>query len=196
MQTTDNFRKHTTKSFIQRFLMDHFFQKLLSVVREINPKQLLDVGAGEGFTLAKLQRAGVTAHVEGIEYLPLAIELGKKANPNIKLVQGTIYDLPYKANSFDLVLCTEVLEHLEDPKKALAELVRVSKKYVLLSVPHEPWFMLGNFFRGKNLSRWGNDIEHINHWTGGQFKQFVSIHLKVVAIYHPLPWTLILAEKK
>ena len=50
--------------------------------------------------------------MEGIEYLQAAIDLGKKTYPDIKITKGTIYELPYKDNSFDLVLCTEVLERV------------------------------------------------------------------------------------
>jgi ubiquinone/menaquinone biosynthesis C-methylase UbiE len=103
--------------------------------------------------------------------------------------------LQYKDNAFDLVLCNEVLEHVENPEKALQELKRVTSKYLLLSVPNEPIFMASNFLRGKNVSRWGNDIEHINHWSRNSFKNFVKKELQIHAIYNPFPWTIILAEK-
>ena len=196
MQTTDNFRKHTTTSRPQRFLMERFSKKLLLLAKDLHPNSVLDVGAGEGFTLAKFEKENIGKKLEGIEYLPLAISLGKKENPSIKLVQGTIYDLPYKASSFDVVLCTEVLEHIDDPEKGLKELARVTNKYCLISVPNEPFFMLANLLRGKNISRFGNDIEHINHWTTQQFVTFIGKHLKVLAVHTPFPWTLVLAEKR
>ncbi len=201
--TTDNFTKHTTTAslkqmkFLQRFLIDRFLVRLIRILKPLSVSSILDVGAGEGFTLARLEREGIGERREGVEILDSALALGKKFHPHIKLVKGSIYELPYKDNSWDLVLCTEVLEHLEDPEKALAELFRVSKKYILLSVPNEPWFMLGNFLRGKNLSRWGNDIEHINHWTGQSFISFVKRNHKKVRIKadFPLPWTVLLLEK-
>jgi hypothetical protein len=85
---------------------------------------------------------------------------------------------------------------LEDPEKALKELVRVSSKYVILSVPNEPFFMLSNFLRGKNLQRWGNDIEHINHWTLWSFKGFVKKYLKIIFSSSPFPWILLIAQKE
>jgi ubiquinone/menaquinone biosynthesis C-methylase UbiE len=133
--------------------------------------------------------------LEGVDFLDTAIEIGKKIHPQLKLKQGNIYDLPYKNSEFDLVICTEVLEHLKEPDKALKELKRVTKKYCIISVPNEPWFMVGNFFRGKNLSRFGNDIEHIQHWTSNGIKKFVGKEFEVISVHRPLPWTLLVLKK-
>ena len=89
-----------------------------------------------------------------------------------------------------------VVEHVDDPEKGLKELVRVTGKNLLLSVPNEPWFMMANFLRGKNLSRWGNDIEHINHWSTEKFKKFVGKEIAVKKVIRPFPWTLLIAEKR
>jgi 2-polyprenyl-3-methyl-5-hydroxy-6-metoxy-1,4-benzoquinol methylase len=196
MQSTDNYKKHTTGSSLQKLLIDNFYATLFRQVGKLRPESILDVGCGEGFTLQKLMDRGIGKRLEGIEYLDRAIEIGNKIHPELTLKQGNIYDLPYKDNEFDLVLCTEVLEHLEEPEKALKELKRVAKRYCIISVPNEPLFMLGNFLRGKNLARWGNDIEHIQHWTSNQMKKFVGRELKITSVLRPLPWTLIVAEKQ
>jgi hypothetical protein len=53
-------------------------------------------------------------------------------------VQSSVAELPFPDAAFDLVLSSELLEHLESPtfKRALAEIIRVSKKYILISVPN------------------------------------------------------------
>lgn len=196
MEVTDNFRKHTHRNPIQRFLLDLFYKHVFQLLRTVPQGSILDVGCGEGFTLAKLKEHGIGKKLEGIEYQKRAIALGKKQYPDLVIKQGSIYELPYKANSFDLILCTEVLEHMDDPKKALEELVRVSKKYLLLSVPNEPFFMLAQLVRGKNWSRWGNDIEHINHWTFLGFQHFVGSKVRIIAVSIPFFWTIILCVKK
>ena len=195
MHTTDNYRKHKSSSALQQKLLSNFEKNLLSEIKALKPQSILDVGCGEGFTLEKLRKAKIGKQLEGVDFLELAITLGKKEHPGLTLKKGSIYDLKYKANSFDVVICSEVLEHVDDPEKGLAELVRVSKKYCVLSVPNEPIFMMGNFLRGKNLSSFGNDIEHINHWTFWQFEKFVGKKLKIRKALHPLPWTLLIAEK-
>jgi 2-polyprenyl-3-methyl-5-hydroxy-6-metoxy-1,4-benzoquinol methylase len=197
MNTTDNYRKHTSKNPIQRFLLWNFFKNLQSLVASKKVDLILDVGCGEGFTLNRLKERGMGKKLEGLEYLKDAIELGKKTYPDIKITQGSIYELPYKDNSFDLVLCTEVLEHLENPEKGLKELVRVSKKYLIISVPNEPFFMFAQMVRGKNWSRLGNDIEHVNHWTMFGFPKFIrkNSNVKIVSCRFPFAWTMLMLEK-
>lgn len=193
---TDNYKKHTASNPIQRFLIDRFFNTLLREVKTLQPVSILDVGCGEGFTLDKFYNNNLGKELVGIDFLDKAIEIGKKAHPHLKLQPGTIYHIPFKPSSFDLVVCTEVLEHLEFPEKALDQLEKVTKKYCIISVPHEPWFMLANFLRGKNLSRWGNDIEHINHWSRKGIAGLIRTKFDILEIRQPFPWTLIVAEKR
>lgn len=191
-----NFIKHTSKNPLQRFLINNFYVSLVFLAKSVSPKTILDAGCGEGFTMDRLSKNGIGREIEGVEYSKDALTLGKKLFPNLIFKEGSAYDLPYKDNSFDLVICTEVLEHLNEPTKVLKEALRVSKKNILVSVPSEPFFMLGNFLRGKNLSRLGNDPGHINHWTIISFQNFLKNNgLKIKRLKLPFPWILILGDK-
>jgi hypothetical protein len=77
----------------------------------------------------------------------------------------------------------------------LEELRRVCSRSCLISVPNEPFFMLANFLRGKNLSAWGNDPEHLHNWTAAQFVRMVGEYFQVEKVLHPFPWTLALCRK-
>jgi 2-polyprenyl-3-methyl-5-hydroxy-6-metoxy-1,4-benzoquinol methylase len=197
MEKTDNFKKHTHRNPLQRLLLWNFFRHLVNLISSKKVDSILDVGCGEGFTLNRLKEKGIGKNLEGLEYSKEAIALGKKTYPDIKITRGSIYELPYADNSFDLVLCTEVLEHLDKPRDALKELIRVSKKYLVISVPNEPFFMLAQLVRGKNWSRFGNDIEHINHWTMLGFPKFVKKNASVIVLAKrfPFAWTMLLLEK-
>ena len=196
LATTDNYRNHKTTNPLKKYLIESFYSSFMAEVKMLKPKTVLDVGCGEGFTLERLHKKNIGENLVGIDFLKRAIEIGKKERPHLDLRQGNIYKIPFKDNSFDLVICSEVLEHVDDPEKGLKELVRVTKKNLLLSVPNEPLFMMANFLRGKNLSRWGNDIEHINHWSTDKFKKFVGSEITVKKVLRPFPWTLLIAEKK
>lgn len=191
-----NFIKHTSKNPIQKFLINNFYSSLISLASPLKAESILDAGCGEGFTMNKLREKGIGKKIEGIEYEKDAIAFGKKLFPHLPIKQGSVYELPYKDHSFDLIACTEVLEHLEEPAKAIKEMLRVTRKYLIISTPNEPLFMMSNFLRGKNLSRFGNDPGHINHWNPLSLKKLLTLNkIKVKRIRLPFPWILILGEK-
>lgn len=193
---TDNFRKHTTKNPLQKFLIGRFYTVLIQEIKELQPTSILDAGCGEGFTLEKLRAQHIGQKLEGIDVQQQAIDLGRQLHPHLTLRQGSVYQLPYEDNSFDVVLCSEVLEHLERPEEALKELQRVARKYCIITVPNEPFFRLANFLRGKNLSRWGNDIEHLQHWSSRGITDLVGKYFSVKTVKTPFPWSLVVGEKR
>jgi SAM-dependent methyltransferase len=101
-----------------------------------------------------------------------------------------VLQLPFAAASFDAVLCLEVLEHLEDPAAAVRELLRVARKAVVLSVPYEPYFRVGNLLRGKYLSELGNHPEHIQHWNMGRFRSFLEPARCEIRMVEAFPWII------
>ena len=195
METT-NYNKHINSNPVQKKLIDNFYNQVYRLLKPLKLDSILDVGCGEGITLSKFEKEGIGKKLFGIDYSDDALKIGKKIYPHLNLKKGNIYDIKEKDNSFDLVMATEVLEHLDDPEKALKELIRVSRKYVMLSVPNEPFFIGANLLRGKYLKGFGNHPEHINHWTLFSFRKFLQKNgLKIVTQKHPFAWTLILASK-
>lgn len=196
MPETTNYLKHQNQNPIQKALIDNFYRELFKILKPLKAESILDVGCGEGFTLKKLEEKKIGKKNEGIDYSKDAIKLGKKIYPELALFEGDVYGLKYKDNNFDLSICTEVLEHLDDPKKAVAEIKRVTSKYIIFSVPNEPFFIMANFLRGKYLKSFGNHPEHINHWTSGGFESFLKKQgLTIVKSKHPFAWSLVLTKK-
>ena len=98
-------------------------------------------------------------------YQRIFIEKARLDYQFIQFYVDSIYNIDSNDNNYDLVIACEVLEHLEEPEIALSELFRISNKYVLISVPNEPFWRIANFARGKYLNRLGNTPGHINHWS-------------------------------
>jgi len=97
-------------------------------------KMALDVGCAYGFVKDLLDRLGYCAF--GMDASRFAIRQGTKLRID-KLALSDISHLPFRASSFDLVTCFEVLEHVSDPKTALNELHRILKPrgILLMSTP-------------------------------------------------------------
>lgn len=93
-----------------------------------SPTNVLDVGCASGWFIAKIKERFPNANFYGIDIYKDSIEYAKKLYPDIKFERADAHFLPYKDSFFDLVICTEVIEHLDDPRQAMSEIKRVLKK--------------------------------------------------------------------
>lgn len=195
---TSNFRKHTSSNPLQRALIDRFHRKITGIVTWLHPQTLLDAGCGEGFVAEIFLRAIPDLQLTGFDPLPGAVALARKRNPGATFDVGSIYEIPHPDDSFDVVCCFEVMEHLHEPDKALAEMARVARRAVVLSVPHEPFFCLSNAVRGKNwdIRPLGSDPDHRNFWSRETFGQFVQRELAVEQLTGSWPWTICVARPR
>jgi SAM-dependent methyltransferase len=191
-----NLQKYLNPNPVQRWLLRRFYQRVVELVGTTDARQILDVGCGEGFTLKILRESGVKAAMVGVDYsltaLAWSVANGVAQSP---LNVADVQHLPFRDNSFDLVLCLEVLEHLPDSGVGLGELLRVSRDCVVLSVPHEPFFRGANFLRGKHLRALGNDPEHLHTYSGRAFRQLAAEQASVVWHGYRFPWQIALARK-
>jgi SAM-dependent methyltransferase len=191
-----NLQKHLNPNPIQQWLLRRFHQRILELVGGTGARRILDVGCGEGFTMRELREGGVQAAMVGIDFSPGALAWNQAHHmAQSPLKVADVHHLPFQDHSFDLVLCLEVLEHLPDSALGLRELLRVSRDYVLVSVPHEPFFRGVNFLRGKHLRALGNDPEHLHNYSGRAFRGLVSAHAEVVWHGYGFPWQIALVRK-
>ena len=96
---------------------------------------------------------------------------------------------------FNLIICSEVVEHMEKPKDALRNLMDYGDRFII-SVPHEPIWRIMNMARGKYLKDLGNTPGHIQHFATGAFcKMLTECGLKVIKLEKPLPWLMVYCEK-
>ncbi|WP_336250638.1 class I SAM-dependent methyltransferase [Stomatohabitans albus] len=175
-------------------LTNRFVRHLERMVDTVSPipATILDVGCAEG-TVARRLAQLTGASVTGFDLPDTAIESAWANGPG-PLVTGDAHELPFEDNHFDLVLGLEVLEHVADPHQVLAEMVRVTKGPLILSVPNEPFFRMGNLLTGRHVRSLGNTPGHWNHWTPIGFQALVSKHAALDEVRHPFPWTLVRAS--
>lgn len=89
----------------------------------------LDIGCGAGYFSAELSKK--VKKVYGLDYSKTNIEAVKKRYgyiKNIDFVLGDATNMPFKNNSFDVILATEIIEHIQDDNKFVKECHRVLKK--------------------------------------------------------------------
>jgi len=108
----------------QQRWMSYWYQ--IDEIIRLEPKKILEVGIGSRMVSDYLERRGFDVKT---------LDLDKKLNPDFV---ANVTKIPLVDNFFDLILCAEVLEHLsfENFEQSLRELKRVTKKYLILSLPH------------------------------------------------------------
>ncbi len=99
----------------------HQIQEIMSLA----PERVLEIGIGNGF---------VAKYLRDRKRNVVTLDIDERLNPD---VVGSVVEIPFDDNSFDVVTCCEVLEHLpyENFHKALSEIRRVSSQHTVLSLP-------------------------------------------------------------
>src|SRR4051794_18716634 len=197
--TDQDFRtKYVKTNAITRRLLAGFFNGIGELLCEPGLSEVrsaIEVGCGEGFSTQKLR--GLLpreASFRASDVEQRLVEEARLKNPGVTIERESVYELPHADKAFDLVFVLEVLEHLDDPARGLAEVCRVSKKWVIASVPREPIWRALNFARLKYVTALGNTPGHLNHWSAGAVPKFVQQQATVRAHRTPLPWPMVLAE--
>jgi SAM-dependent methyltransferase len=157
--------------------------------------RLIEVGVGGGHVLRMFPHARLT----GVDVSP---EMIKKAERNLvgldaSLRVGELKDLAFPDESFDAAICTEVLEHVVDPRAVLQEMRRVLTRTgrAVITFPNDPLILgLKDVVRRSGLPRlglfrrvdWGGDHFHLHVWTPPQMRALLREYFVVEAERHSL----------
>ena len=194
--TGNTFDKYGSSNPVVKRLMSGFHGTLDELWGRAAPESLLDVGCGEGvLTVEWAERLG-DSRVVGIDLddPKLRSEWEKRSRPNLEFLAGEATRLPFEHDEFDMACAIEVLEHVPEPEATLAEMARVARRHLLVSVPREPLWRGLNMARGAYLRELGNTPGHVNHWSKRGFTSLLSRHGTVEEARSPFPWTMLLVR--
>jgi SAM-dependent methyltransferase len=195
----NTFDKYGSTNPLVKWMMAGFDGALSRFVEAADPTTIHEVGCGEGYWVMNWAARGKA--VKGTDFSVQVIDMARKnaaqrgLDPDLFEVRS-IYDVEPGRDSADLVVCCEVMEHVDDPERAFQALTRIVGKDLIISVPREPLWRALNMARGKYLSDLGNTPGHINHWSSAGIRRLASRHFDVVAMAQPLPWTMLHCKPK
>lgn len=188
--------KHVSKNPLMRWSIHQFHDRVRTLLPS-DVAQVLEVGCGEGFSAQAVltDRPQITSYGGDLSF-----EAVIEARIRFPAMRYGVIDatrLPYRDKSVDLIFSLEVLEHLPQPDVAIREFKRVSRRYLLLSVPNEPIFRGLRMASLKGLRQFGDHPEHVNHWSLFGFKRFLQTQgLRIAQPSSPFPfaWSIVLCE--
>ena len=112
---------------------------VLGILQGLQPESLLDIGTGRGVFLWPLLDAFPELRVTATDILDGRIGLLDAVREGgldrLQVHKAEAARLPFDADSFDVTTALEVLEHMETPASAVRELARVTRRFIVASVP-------------------------------------------------------------
>ena len=194
--TGNTFDKYGSKNPVVRRLMSGFHSALDELWAKASAETVLDVGCGEGVLTSEWAERLGQGRIVGIDLADpkLQAEWATRARPNLEYRVEEATALSFGDGEFDMAAAVEVLEHVPDPEATVAEMARVARRWMLVSVPREPVWRMVNMARGAYWSDLGNTPGHVNHWSKRSFIELLSRHGTIEEVRSPFPWTMLLVR--
>jgi len=197
--TGNVYDKYNTVNPLYRFLMERFMENLKGYIAQTGSKKLsvLEVGCGEGHLAHEILNTFHDISYTGIDITPEIVQMATTANPGGHFQTGSAYRLTeFYSSRYDVVIMSEVLEHLEYPEKALEELVKIDANAYVFSVPKEPVWRMLNMLRMQYLKNFGNTPGHLQHWTKGSFRKMIEKYFTITELKVVFPWLMARCTRK
>lgn len=158
-------------------------QAVLGILRGIGPSELLDIGSGRGAFLWPLLDAMPWLPVTATDVLDYRVadirRVAEGGVTTLTAVQADAADLPFADRSFDVVTLLEVLEHIPNSTAVLRSVLRVARRFAVLSVPSRP----------------DDNPEHIHLFSAAQLTQLLREHGAARVSIEQVPGHLIAVAK-
>jgi len=137
-----------------------FYREVSAFCIRLKPRRVLDIGCGPGGLLAEIDSVARGAcALYGVDQCMPGLAVARRLCPKARLVRGDLYHLCFRDGSFDLVICMQTMEHLERPRPAFEEMIRLCAPggALVITIPDG------------SRDRWEG---HLNFWSEEAFKAF------------------------
>ncbi|MBU1255528.1 MAG: class I SAM-dependent methyltransferase [Patescibacteria group bacterium] len=177
---------HQSSNFIIKFIENKRTSKIIKYLNLESQDKIIEIGCGAGNIMEKIK---IGRELWGIDISDFMLKLSRqrKYHLPVKLIKANVENLPgkVKEKNFDKIYCSEVLEHVQNPERVLAQIKGISKKtsIIVISVPNEELInQIKNFlqkvrvfnFLFPNISKKMDDEWHLNNFDLNKLRKLVS----------------------
>lgn len=128
--------------------------RMRSIVSALPIRTVLEVGCGSGVDCGGFQQVRPDVAYTGVDFTEVMTAYCSSVYPQCTFLNGDIYALPVESETFDLVYCKDLLNHLDDWERGLSELMRVSKRFVMINFFYELGTVSERFEREGYIDRY------------------------------------------
>lgn len=170
----DYYQKGVKNNLLQRLWHGGKLKAVLSLMNK-NHQNILDVGCASGWFLSQVASKYPKAKCTGVDVYKKGIEYGKKTYKSLNLIVADAHKLPFPNKSFDVIICTEVLEHVVNPDKVLIEIKRLLSEDGIVIIEMDTGNILFNiaWFFWTHLRRGVWKDAHINSFNLKKLKKMI-----------------------
>ena len=160
-----------------------FYEEVAEISAREDPRAVIDVGCGAGNLLRSVVERTRPDRVVGIDYASAGIRRAQQLVPSGEFHAQSLYEVSLD-EKFDLVLCTEVLEHVRDPRRAVETLVRLCERpgTIVITVPdgaQDAWEGHRNFWSKSELESF------LRQYGEVEVSRLLSDEISLLAVVRP-----------
>lgn len=175
---------YNAKNFLVRYVHNNRLQNIIEQFPQKEQLRILDAGCGEGHLLEKLFKKYPNNLYYGADLTEVALVKAKERCPWANFLLTDLGKIDLANDFFDLIVCTETIEHIDDYSGVFKEFKRLLKPggILIITFPNEFWWTVSRFLLGRRPIK---VVDHVNFFTISKIKKLIALQ---PILSFGLPW--------
>jgi len=185
---------YNSKNPLVRFIHTNRLNQIIKLIKNKENLKILDAGCGEGHLIQKLQNNIPNNTYYGFDITDIALEKAKIRCTKAIIEKKDLANTKTTNDFFDIIICSEVLEHIPEYQEVINELKRILQKdgLLIITFPNETLWTVARFFLGRKPIK---EPQHVNSFTPNKMKSYINLKtIKQINLPFRLPFILSLGS--